>query len=440
MTFFDDLARDIAKGISRRDVVRRFARGVTGLIIASLGLRRADAAIVCGTCRACDIDNSTCGSCNPGSTAQSLCTAASRNGSYLRLENYLTTRGFVSVGTSDSVFLYSGTQLLASGIETNFLGTGGSTATIRYSATPARDLLVIAIVSNNGTPIYALTVDSNGRVVQTVATQSNSTSASTAHGSGFAHSLGQTSAISRSSDSAKAAAQDPRAISSAFCEGLFDHLCNAVALGGVACGLQGFRYCLKAKNPYAITACTLLSGIVCSFASEGACNAAKSRYCGCAPNQQSCNGVCCDPCQDCLNNTCVPNVVCAQQGLECCDGVCCQAGYICDNGVCTSPNKSCVGATCSTFVPCSTNSDCVCVTVASGGGLCVPGSTACAGLAICNSTPCPPGTLCALGTCCGNSVCIPISLQCPPQTAPSNSTNPSARASVAANGPTIGRR
>ena len=97
----------------------------------------------------------------------------------------------------------------------------------------------------------------------------------------------------------------------------------------------------------------------------------------------------------------------------------CPRGQVCLDNVCTdNPNPECAGETCETFTGCSpANSDCVCTTTTAGGGLCVPGSTPCAGL-----TPCPSGgaecaadELCIEASCCGNNVCVPIGLneQCP---------------------------
>lgn len=74
-------------------------------------------------------------------------------------------------------------------------------------------------------------------------------------------------------------------------------------------------------------------------------------------------------------------------------------------------NPLCVGATCETFIECSTNPDCVCVTLSSGGGLCIPGSTLCASLTACGEgNTCPAGSLCAVNTCCVTPVCIPTAL------------------------------
>ena len=70
-------------------------------------------------------------------------------------------------------------------------------------------------------------------------------------------------------------------------------------------------------------------------------------------------------------------------------------------------NPLCVGATCDTFIGCSTNPDCVCVTLANGAGFCVPGSTSCGGLSQCGAgNTCPAGFVCALNTCCGIPVCL----------------------------------
>jgi hypothetical protein len=84
-------------------------------------------------------------------------------------------------------------------------------------------------------------------------------------------------------------------------------------------------------------------------------------------------------------------------------------------------HPECLGASCATFKPCSSsNGDCVCVS-SDQGGFCIPGSTQCAPLQVCEggtSAECPAGSICAVDTCCDVGVCIPISLtgQCPSDT------------------------
>jgi hypothetical protein len=83
-----------------------------------------------------------------------------------------------------------------------------------------------------------------------------------------------------------------------------------------------------------------------------------------------------------------------------------------------NPNPECRGATCGNFIPCATNPDCVCTTTAEGGGVCIPGSTPCAGLADCAADlSCTRGSFCIVDTCCIvpkcasielNAACLPI--------------------------------
>jgi len=126
-----------------------------------------------------------------------------------------------------------------------------------------------------------------------------------------------------------------------------------------------------------------------------------------------CTADSCDPATGCINE---PIAGCCFTDDECPDG------QVCLDNVCTeNPSPQCVGLTCETFTQCSAaNSDCVCGTIIEGGGLCVPGSTPCAGLADCNtSVDCPAGELCATASCCGRNVCVPVVLvdQCPQDTA-----------------------
>lgn len=82
-----------------------------------------------------------------------------------------------------------------------------------------------------------------------------------------------------------------------------------------------------------------------------------------------------------------------------------------------SPSPECTGATCFTFIPCDPAGGCtdpVCTTTAEGGGVCVEGTTPCAGLASCSSSSeCAGGGLCVVNTCCGAAgVCVPPETWC----------------------------
>ena len=88
-------------------------------------------------------------------------------------------------------------------------------------------------------------------------------------------------------------------------------------------------------------------------------------------------------------------------------------------------NPACVGATCATFIACSTNPDCVCVTLSTGSGFCVPGSTSCAIIGPCGEgNTCPAGSVCAVNTCCATPVCLPNDLgaQCAAGTSQATAT------------------
>lgn len=81
-----------------------------------------------------------------------------------------------------------------------------------------------------------------------------------------------------------------------------------------------------------------------------------------------------------------------------------------------SPNPECEGATCETFIPCDPAGGCVmpvCATIAEGGGVCVEGTTPCAGLLDCNtSEDCPNEGFCIVDTCCVRPVCAPPEIWC----------------------------
>ena len=81
------------------------------------------------------------------------------------------------------------------------------------------------------------------------------------------------------------------------------------------------------------------------------------------------------------------------------------------------PDPECAPATCFTFVPCGAGGGCVCISCPGGGGVCVPGSTACASLQPCGPNgECGPDACCEnQTTCCGQAgfppLCVPFSLR-----------------------------
>jgi hypothetical protein len=424
---FDDLAREVGRGISRRDALRRFGSGLAGMLLASLGLKKASAAVDCGTCQACDLDTNECGlPCNPSSAGNSLCTKAGQDGSYLRLVYYLTSNGFVSVGLSQPVIFYKNGGLSQSILGTTFQNSAvsGQTAFIGYAVTAAGDISTFAVVLTNGNPVYELTIDPDGRVLQSVATQTVGSGANTTHEE--SRRSVQSVAVASAAGSLTRGLASP-ALTQSQCDTLVDELCKFANdhFWSPLCYFLILEVCFDLTGPLApLCWLAVKPNVICNDLTSAACMAAESQLCPpptCPFNQQACNGVCCNYCQNCNPDTgmCVENLNCAP--LACCsgsqNGVCCESGYTCVNGVCTSPNPGCLGATCTTFVPCSSaNPDCVCGTVTTGGGLCVPGSTPCDSLVPCSSTgSCPSGSLCVIGSCCGDPVCVPTSLssKCP---------------------------
>lgn len=437
-TIFDNLARGVARGTSRRDVLRAFVGGLAGLLLSSLGIRKVSAAAAtCGTCQACNLDTNVCGlPCTPPSAGTALCAHVGSDGSYLRLVNYLTNNGFASVGASNSVIFYRSGGLFQSVLATNFqnLSVPDETAVIVYALSPIGGVSTLAVLYQDGVQSFALGVDPDGRVFQTVATQTSSTSASSASAE-----AGRQERPDNSTPKTNAGVVVPD-LTPGQCDLLVDIFCGIVFVGDVACYFAIAALCPE-TGPGAIP-CALFLGGLCAAGTEFVCKELGAIECKCPPNQQICDGICCDPCMDCLNGACVPNVRC---GGQCCNNICCDPGFTCDptTNQCTSPNSGCVGATCSTFVPCSSsNPDCVCGSIVEGGGLCVPGSTPCAGLAPCtNSGDCGPDALCLFGSCCGEPVCVPISLsaQCPSGTASRSSVKLLPKV-PAGSGPTIGHR
>lgn len=437
---FDDLARAIANGISRRDALKRMGTGLAGLLLSSMGIRRvAAAAVTCGACQVCDLDTNTCGlPCTPASAGSSLCTKVSQDGSYLRLVNYLISKGFQSAGPADTVLFYQAGLPSGSGLSTNFasMSVPGVSANILYAVSSNEDLVIFAVVSQNDVPAYALNIDPSGRVIQSV----------------FNQGISSDSASVQSGSAIKENAVKPLVNLQSLCNDLSTIICGYVATGFINCALKASVICAVASGPEEeapLPFCEFIVINLCRAKNFATCKALAAATCTCGPNY-ACNDPaypgCCPPCMDCVDNMkCTPRQKCsdAAPGIrccvdQCCNNICCAEGQTCVNGVCTSPNPGCTGATCETFVPCSTNPDCVCGSVEEGGGLCVPGSTQCATLTTCvNTGDCAAGSLCLIQTCCGVGVCVPTSLTCPPQATTNARSN---AAQKAATGPTIGHR
>jgi hypothetical protein len=412
MNIFDDLTREVAKGTSRRDVLRRLGAGLAGMLLVSLGVKKAGAAVSCGTCQACDLDTLTCGlPCSPASAGQTLCTMASSDGSYLRLASHLTNNGFASVGVSDSILLYQSGALFQSVLATNFQNPSvpGEIAFIAYAVSPQGSITPLAVVLQSGIPSYALSVDYDGRIVQTAATHTSNSSEPDAlpQGAGGVqkfHPHASTTGIYRDA-----------VVSPETCDIIIDIVAGVVVLGAVVCYAVGAAACAAEAPATAllgVVPCSIAVGALCGLASYGAVEAAKATICTCPLNEQNCNGVCCGPCMDCLNNTCVPNVTCSRTGMGPCCGnnQCCAEGLICDatSNTCTSPDSSCDGAFCGSFTDCNVTEDCQCYTIAEGGGQCAVNSF-CDEIPTCStSADCGSGYVCAIGSCCDIPVCLPI--------------------------------
>jgi hypothetical protein len=443
---FDNLARKIASGISRRDALRLIGSSVSALLLSSIGIRRAlgaitsnDEAVTCGTCQKCDLDTNTCGlPCSPASAGQTLCDNANQDGSYLRLTNYLINQGFVAEDGSNSVIFHRNGRLFQSVLGTNFQNpnTPGETAMLGYSVSPLGGISVLAVIYLDGVQSYSLGVDYDGRIVQTVATQTTSSS-----------SASSPLASAEKSEQVPPDTSNPITsdgveivpnITPGTCDTLVNIFCGLVFVGDVGCFFAIAALCPEA-GPGAIP-CALTLGALCAAGTDFVCKELGKKLCRCPMNQQLCNGICCDTCMDCVNNVCHPNVLCSEQGELCCNNVCCQVGFTCVNGQCTNPYPGCYGATCETYMECNDNPDCFCGTLADGSTLCQV-STACAPLTLCPDGTCPSGSVCLIGSCCGEPVCVPLSVTCPSSNS-SSSAQALGRApgSSAITGPTTGHR
>lgn len=131
-----------------------------------------------------------------------------------------------------------------------------------------------------------------------------------------------------------------------------------------------------------------------------------------------------DPCENATGDCFSANGTPGCEDAACCGIVCAQDPYCCDvewDSLCADaavvlckfdPAPECPGASCGNFIPCAADPSCICVTLFNGGGVCVLGTTACAGLTLCPAGNCAPGEICAVQTCCFDNVCIPPSTFC----------------------------
>ena len=103
-------------------------------------------------------------------------------------------------------------------------------------------------------------------------------------------------------------------------------------------------------------------------------------------------------------------------------------------------NLECAGQTCETFTTCNPGSGCespVCGSLAEGGGICVEGTTPCAGLADCAASDDCPGGLCFVDSCCSRPVCVTNSAFCP-DIGRNGAASAGQQAPLCIDGPTIG--
>ena len=423
---FDDLAHAVASGLTRRQVLKRVGIGIAGALVSTLGFRNALAAVTCGKCEACDLDTSTCGLPCSGSAAQSICTQASKDGSYIRLANYLGRNGYSSTGSSSPVISYKSGKLFASGLSSAFTNAGAATksATIFYTVNANGDIFPFTVLANNGEPTSILNIDPSGRVQEMVLTQQITSVASAIEGSSNALGASDVGHQKKLAPRFNAGADAqpvviPDITLQSICTAAVAGVCNYAA-SFLKCELVGTAVCAALSGPEGeapFPFCEAIITFLCSKGTAAACTAAGAKFCSCAPNQ-SCSdpaypGGCCPPCNNCVNGTkCMLDSSCSDPNATCCVNMCCADGYTCIDGVCTSPDSGCVGADCATYSSCNNNSDCFCGTLAEGGGLCQV-SVYCDGLALCPDGECADGSFCLIGSCCGEPVCVPNSAICP---------------------------
>jgi hypothetical protein len=300
-TTFDDLTREIARGTSRRDVLRRFGSGVAGLVLASLGLRKASAATaICGTCQACDLDTSTCGlPCNPLSIGNTLCTQVNNDGSYQRLVGTLS--GFQTVGQSDTVQIYQSGALLQSVLITNFQNpnVAGQTALISYAVSPQGDITTQALVLNNGSSAYGFNIDFNGRAVLTMAPQGLS---SPSQVSDLVPESARGHQLHSAQEPAEVALSVHSDATSRSCQLQFGVICALITTGVCYALVAGL--CVGATAGTGLVPCALTASLLCTVNSTLGCFGLVNKVCACPVGEVSCNGTCCPVGQLCQNGIC----------------------------------------------------------------------------------------------------------------------------------------
>jgi hypothetical protein len=438
--FFDNLSRELAKAVTRRDALRFTVRAMVAGLLTSTGVSKLWAATRsvaarqvrpadvmtcpdCGTCDLCDVDAGQCGfPCDDPCTAAALCAAAQSFQPYVTVQQYITDVGFAADGDPTALVALQGGVESAPVLTTTYTSTAdpSRTATVSFVQPTSDAQQAWAITFQNGVPdhTYFLTPDGLFAVV---------TDGSLPPPPGF----GQLPASPRIADPAASA-----------CESLCAFACGQTDTS--SCQRLTAALCFPPYQPGPLTQialmdCLLVTSDMCGSTCTNICTsvmcncAACERPCpgspeGCCPGDHLCSddGSSCVPlppnwcgtgqsfdgCLFCLA-TCASGAVpcgapgrCCAPGSVCCDqlhGRCCPiaAPICCGSNICCPIGTTCCGNQC-----CPPGRDCC-------GGACCPAGTQC-----CNPQTlscCPPDFPCCAGVqccappnvCCGGACCYP---------------------------------
>jgi hypothetical protein len=323
---FDQIVKELATTISRRDAVRRIAGSFGGATLAFIGVRRGNARDHAAGYVSISLSTQERA---PGFTVEPaggarygrMVAAANKDRSYKLLRRYLGKQGFTDDGMDPTGYLVFVDGSLIRTVVTDLFYKGDQVAALAYGVEDDGAAWRYAIVYQSATPLYQLTVGGDAEIVQG--------SAPTADAPG---------AI------ALRAMPDGLLADEENCSNC-TKTCGIIIV--IGCAVAVFYLVPLVCGPAAL-ACTAVTALLlridisllCYTASSLGCPAACQKFEFCAPPPSSClSGECC-----CYNTggRCPPGMSCGGDGIcyqLCQSDVDCQSGAVGSGFVCcTSTN------------------------------------------------------------------------------------------------------
>lgn len=463
--FIDDFSKQLAKAVSRRDVLSVSARTMFAAFVSSTGIGRlwgqttsTSSCPACGTCQMCNTRAGKCGlDCENPCTSAVLCSQAQQFQPYLTLQSFLAEQFTGGTSEPQALVFQQPSMGQTTVLSTGYTGTDPSqTATLFFTVAGTGAMNAVAIQINNGVPRFGYFVSTDGQVHQilppfpppTTVTDSGATAVAEA-----------TLGTNTSPAAASKKTHNPNPV----CETLCDLACHNIVEGvleceaifAAACVGSGplFPECVEAGAIICFSSTVTICLLACQNFTDPLSGGADVLGAAALPTGPSCpimggepcGSSQCGTCETCINGVCVATT--CPSGYSCdgtigacvcnnlCGTQCCASGQTCSNGSCTtttcpSGTIACGTTCCSAATQACLNGACVtstcgnCTTSAgpgtsfcgcSGGAFgleCCPPGSYCAdptvficctnGYAFCGENCCPPGT-----SCCGTQICCP---------------------------------